>query len=82
MNVSDASAVYTQNTSNLRIHRQIREASGRLLSDERCNLDDTDALRVLTPAEFAEAVTSGGDLLCRYCFPAGHPIIPDADGEA
>jgi hypothetical protein len=60
--------VYTEDTSSGRVHRRIRdEASGRLLVDERCNLDDAGAFRVLTPAEFEATPV---DRRCGHCFPA------------
>ena len=68
--------VFTEDTSSSRVHRRIRdEATGRLLVDERCNLDEAGTYRVLTPAEFEAAPV---DRRCRHCFP---PSPADADVE-
>lgn len=57
--------VYTEDTSSGQVHLRVRDG-GRLLVDERCNLDQAGAYSVLTPAE-VEAVEP--ERFCGHCVP-------------
>jgi hypothetical protein len=57
--------VLTRDTTSGRIHKRV-QLDGRLLVDERDNLDDAGAYEVVTEADIEDLPVA---VFCRHCFP-------------
>lgn len=62
--------LHTVDLSSGRVHRRYRdeEASGRLLVDERCNLDDAGSFRAIEVAEVEQIRQLSPERLCKLCY--------------
>ena len=74
--MADMQEVTTRDRSSGRFHIRVLYG-GRMLVDERCNLDQAGAYDIMprgTRADRGRGVPVGTDdkMLCQYCFPGGY----------
>lgn len=67
MNFREAQPVYTVDLGSGRVHQRVY-IEGRLLTDERDNLDDAGDFKVIDSIEGVEP-----EYLCKRCFPQPEP---------